>query len=111
MNVSDLNTLRELVGPWTRLVIAAGLAGAWVSYCARKLKPRTGVTSVVNVARWLALIMIMLGVFILLWVLPLSSGYSGPVPSDVRHLRDYDKYLATLIAFVFAAVFALEGFR
>jgi hypothetical protein len=110
VNASDLSTLRELVGPWTRLVLAAGLGGACVSYCARKLRPRIGVSGA-SIPKWIALSMFMLGLFTVLWVLPVSSGYSGPVPSDVRHLRDYDKYLATLTAFVFATLFAFEVFR
>jgi hypothetical protein len=110
MNASDISTLRELVGPWTRLVLAAGFAGACVSYFAQKLRPRAGVT-LPKVAAWMALGMFMLGVLIVFLVLPLSSAYSGPVPSNIRHLRDYDKYLATLAALVFAAAFAVEVFR
>jgi hypothetical protein len=110
MNGSDLSVLRELVGPWTRLVLAAGFAGACVSYFAQKLGPRAGVTGP-KIVSWIALSMFMLGLFIVFWVLPLSSAYSGPVSSDVRHLRDYDKYFAILAALVFAAAFAAEVFR
>jgi hypothetical protein len=110
MNALDIGTLRELVGPWSRLVLVAGLAGACVSCLSRKRQPRPSV-AVPNIVGWLAAGMFMLGAFIFLWMLPRSSAYSGPVPSDLRHLRDYDKNFATLIALVFAAVFAVEAFR
>jgi hypothetical protein len=110
MTAADIGTLRELVGPWSRLVLAAGFAGACVSCLARRRRPRPGVT-VPNIVGWIAAGMYALGAFIVLWVLPLSSGYSGPVPSEIRHLRDYDKYLATLTALVLATVFAFEAYR
>jgi len=110
MNVADVSTLGELVGPWSRLVLVAGFAGACVSCLARKRRPRPGLT-VPNIVGWIAAGMFMLGGFVVLWVLPMSSGYSGPVPTDVRHLRDYDKYLARLIALVLAVVSAFEALR
>ncbi len=108
MNGSDLQTLRELIGPWSRLALGAGLVGACASFLSSKgrLRPYVSVLD-----GWMAAGMCMLGAVIFLWVMPASWGYSGPVPSEIRHLRDYDKDLATLIALAFAAVLALEAFR
>ena len=108
MNAHDLGDLQDLVGVWSCLAIAVGFAG--VCFCHFSSKGRGSQLSA-KAGSIFAASMLVFSLFVVLFVLPVSVAYSGPVPSEVRQIWRYDKYFAALIAFVFAAVFVYDSRR
>lgn len=112
MNTHVLSNLRDLVGVWTCLVFLVGLGAMAVCHFSRipgDSKPSSGMPA--RISATLATGMFLLALFIVLFVVPASIAYSGPVPPEDRRLWLYDKYLAALIALVFAAALGLSSFR
>jgi len=111
MTAFNTANLRDLVGGWSCLTIAVGLAGAAVSYFSlrvgRRIRASDKVTAKVSAA--LAVAMLVFALFIGGVIVPLSMGYSGPAPEYVP-IRLYDKYLAAVVALAFAVVFAFDTF-
>jgi hypothetical protein len=113
MSAFDIANLRELVGAWSCLTFAVGLAGALISYFSLMVgrnisSPDSGSA---KVSATVAMVMLSFALFIGFFVLPASRAYSGPVPPEVRQTWRYDKYFAALIALTFAVVFAFDTFR
>jgi hypothetical protein len=111
MTAFNTANLRDLVGGWSCLTIAVGLAGAAISYFSlrvgRRIRASDKATAKVSAA--LAVAMLVFALFIGGFIVPLSMGYSGPAPEYVP-IRLYDKYLAAVVALAFAVVFAFDTF-
>ncbi|MDB6026535.1 MAG: hypothetical protein JWM68_2758 [Verrucomicrobiales bacterium] len=112
MSTFDINQLRDIWGGWSTLAAMAGLFGALVSFLSRYprlLSAKNG--DAIQVIAALPWLMGLFAVFIGVFVLAASEGYSGPVPSGLREVRHYDIRLAAVIAFAFGFVFAFDTLR
>jgi hypothetical protein len=111
MSAFNIANLRDLVGGWSCLTFAIGVAGAAVSFFA--LRVGRGMSAPHKdpgkVSAALAAAMLVVALFIGTAGVAKGMGYSGPTPEQVP-IRLFDRYLAALIALAFAVVFTFDTF-
>ena len=111
MSAFNIANLKDLVGGWSCLTFAIGLAGAAASFFS--LRVGRGISApdkhTAKVSAALATAMLLLALFIGTFGVALGTAYSGPAPEYVE-TRLFDRYFAALVALAFALVFAFDTF-
>ena len=111
MSAFNTANLRDLVGGWSCLTFAIGLAGVAVSFFFLRVVRgiRAPKKDPAKLSAALATAMLVFAAFIGIFGVASGMAYSGPTPEYVE-VRLFDRYFAALIALAFALVFTFDIF-